>query len=153
MLAAPVAAALAWFVGHSQDQPLRPTSATIANDVTVPSTPASRASDLPQQTTPPVLSDEPKPPPAAISPSAKEPPKRPRSEKGTGRINCELEQWAEIFVDGHSIGVKEIASSITLPVGAHKLVFSNAKLGSRTVTVEVHKDATSNVHVDFESDK
>jgi serine/threonine-protein kinase len=90
------------------------------------------------------------PPVAAPAPAPAAPPAARAVEPGTGRLNCDLQQWAEVFVDGKSYGVKEIAARLDLPAGKHLLEFKNPNLGKRTRSVMIKRGQETVVHVDFD---
>ena len=52
-------------------------------------------------------------------------------------INCQMKQYAEVFVDGLSIGTKRIATKLTLQPGKHEIVFKNPKFGDRTMNIVI----------------
>jgi hypothetical protein len=54
----------------------------------------------------------------------------------TGRISVNAVPWADVSIDGTSVGQTPLAN-VTLPLGTHIVVFRNPDLGERRETVKV----------------
>jgi hypothetical protein len=54
----------------------------------------------------------------------------------TGRISVNAVPWADVSIDGASVGQTPLAN-VTLPLGTHTVVFRNPDLGERRQTVTV----------------
>ena len=65
-----------------------------------------------------------------------------------GSLSINAVPWAEVFVDGTSVGETPIGN-IQVPIGPHELVFRNPKLGERRETVVVTTRAPAKVGVDL----
>jgi hypothetical protein len=63
-----------------------------------------------------------------------------------GSVALNAVPWAEVFVDGQSVGETPIGN-LTLPIGVHEVVFQHPELGERraTITVTVGKPTTLGV--------
>jgi hypothetical protein len=68
-------------------------------------------------------------------------------------VHFALKQWAEIYVDGRSVGRKQNAAKIKLEAGSHELAFRNDEFGLRETTVIVKEGGVHRVEVDFEQGK
>ncbi len=78
-------------------------------------------------------------------------PEAPRPATGPGTLNCQLKQWAEVIVDGQSLGKKQIGAKIPLAPGKHDVVFKNAKFGERHATFAIKAGRETPCKVDFEN--
>ncbi|MGH9163804.1 MAG: PEGA domain-containing protein [Vicinamibacteraceae bacterium] len=65
-----------------------------------------------------------------------------------GRLRANATPWAEVFVDGRSLGETPIGQA-TLPLGRYELVFRHPTLGERRVSVTVRADEPAVATVDF----
>jgi hypothetical protein len=66
-----------------------------------------------------------------------------------GRINVNATPWAEVWIDGRSLGETPLAN-VEVPVGEHELVFRHPDLGERRQRVVVRADAVARVSTTFE---
>jgi serine/threonine-protein kinase len=70
-------------------------------------------------------------------------------DKGVGTVEFRIRPWAEIFVDGRSVGTSPIAP-IELSAGRHHVLFRNKNLDKeRAVTTNVLRGETTTVRVDL----
>ncbi|MPY88971.1 MAG: PEGA domain-containing protein [Luteitalea sp.] len=65
-----------------------------------------------------------------------------------GRLRVNATPWAEVLVDGRSLGETPIGQA-TLPLGQYELVFRHPKLGERRVPVTIRADRPAVATVDF----
>jgi hypothetical protein len=65
-----------------------------------------------------------------------------------GRLRANATPWAEVFVNGRSLGETPIGQA-TLPLGRYELVFRHPKLGERRVPVTIRADEPAVATVDF----
>ncbi|MCC6809439.1 MAG: protein kinase [Deltaproteobacteria bacterium] len=108
----------------------------------VPLPPAN--ADLPPPTETQAVS-VPKPVPA-VEPDD---PRPKRVEAGTGTLNLQLKQWAEVVIDGKSFGRKQIMATLTLPEGAHEIELKNDRYGARQKRINVKRGQELTLQVDF----
>jgi serine/threonine-protein kinase len=68
---------------------------------------------------------------------------------GVGTLALRVRPWAEIFVDGRSIGISPV-SPVELPAGRHSVLLRNKSLGKeRTVTTHIVRGETTTLRVDL----
>lgn len=124
------------------------------------SRPPAQPAAAPQAGPPPVVADpgparspaapsaSPSPPPSQRAEAHREPtPKRvaaqPRSPtrrpvEKLGKVRVQVRPWAEIFLDGKSLGVTPLLEPLEVPAGRQVFVLRNQELGvSRRVALEV----------------
>lgn len=65
---------------------------------------------------------------------------------GNGSVNINATPWAEVWVDGTSIGVTPLAK-VSLPLGEHVFVFRHPQLGERRRTARVRSNNVTSVTV------
>ncbi len=93
---------------------------------------------------------------AAVRSEPAPPPEEPRAPRpvvvppaSTGRVRFAVNPWAEVFLEGRSLGVTPMRWQ-ELPAGSHTFVFRNRELGvSRSVTAVVTPDQTTVLNVDL----
>jgi hypothetical protein len=73
---------------------------------------------------------------------------RPEWPRGTMAINAI--PWAEVLVDGTRVGETPIGG-VTVPIGAHEVLFRHPELGERRLTVTVTTGDPVKVGVDLRS--
>jgi hypothetical protein len=66
----------------------------------------------------------------------------------TGALNVNARPWADVLVDGASVGQTPLAN-LMLPVGPHQITFRHPQLGERRETVLVSAKAVNRVAVDL----
>ncbi len=66
----------------------------------------------------------------------------------SGTLSVNAAPWAEVFVDGHSVGVTPLGA-LSLTVGSHEIVWRHPQLGERRRTVVVGAQAPARVTMDF----
>jgi hypothetical protein len=66
----------------------------------------------------------------------------------SGTISVNALPWAEVFIDGRSVGTTPLAN-IAVPVGSHDVVWRHPELGERRQTVTVTAQAPTRIGVDF----
>lgn len=66
-----------------------------------------------------------------------------------GVLVIQLKQWAEVTVDGKSLGKKQNALSLTLPPGAHELEFKNDRYAPIVVRRTIRSGAEQELVVDW----
>lgn len=77
-------------------------------------------------------------------------PSAPTDALATGLLNVAARPWANVFVDGHPVGVSPVIG-LAVSAGTHRIRLENDALGvSRTVSVEVPADGRRNVSIDLE---
>jgi len=54
-----------------------------------------------------------------------------------GTVRLSVEPWAEVWVDGKSMGLTPPLTQLKLPAGAHKLQLRNGDLSPSELTVTV----------------
>jgi hypothetical protein len=65
-----------------------------------------------------------------------------------GTLSVNAVPWAEVFVDGHSVGVTPLGV-LSLPVGSHEVVWRHPQLGERRRTVVVGAQNATRIAMDF----
>jgi serine/threonine-protein kinase len=55
----------------------------------------------------------------------------------TGTLRLAVEPWAEVWVDGKSMGVTPPLTQLSLPAGAHRVQLRNGDLASKDIAVDV----------------
>jgi hypothetical protein len=63
-------------------------------------------------------------------------------------INLNALPWAEVWIDGRSVGETPIGN-LALGVGTHQILFRHPELGEKTVSTVVRADAPARVTVDL----
>jgi hypothetical protein len=66
----------------------------------------------------------------------------------TGTLSVNAAPWAEVFVDGRSVGVTPLGA-LSLPIGSHEVVWRHPQLGERRRTVVVGALTAARVTMDF----
>ena len=66
----------------------------------------------------------------------------------TGRLSVNAVPWAEVWVDGTSLGTTPLGD-VTVPIGAHELVFRHPQLGERRQTITVKAQTTARIGIDL----
>ncbi len=115
------------------------------DDPAVTEAPALRPSETPLHGLPPpavVERVEPLPPQSDVEAV-------PAAEQARGTLLCILKQWAEVWVDGKSIGRKQNAVQLDLPVGKHKLELRHPKYPPRELVVSIRKRQETQIEVDL----
>ena len=68
---------------------------------------------------------------------------------GTGTLAFRVRPWAEIFVDGRSVGISPVPP-VDLPAGRHHVLLRNTDIGKeRTITTSIARGETTTVRVDL----
>jgi serine/threonine-protein kinase len=65
-----------------------------------------------------------------------------------GTLSVNAAPWAEVFVDGRSVGVTPLGS-ISLPIGSHEIVWRHPQLGEKHQTVVVGAQTPARVTTDL----
>jgi hypothetical protein len=65
-----------------------------------------------------------------------------------GRVNINAAPWAEVWVDGRSMGETPIGN-LSLPLGEHEVVFRHPQFGEQRKTVVVRLDGVTRVSASF----
>jgi hypothetical protein len=65
-----------------------------------------------------------------------------------GRININAVPWAEVLIDGKSVGETPIGN-MSIPLGEHDIVFRHPQLGEVRRTTVVRSDAVARVSANF----
>jgi len=65
-----------------------------------------------------------------------------------GTLSVNASPWAEVFVDGRSIGTTPL-SDISLPIGSHEIVWRHPQLGEKRRTVVVSAQGPTRVTMDL----
>lgn len=66
----------------------------------------------------------------------------------TGTLSVNAAPWAEVFVDGHNVGVTPLGA-LSLPIGSHEVVWRHPQLGERRRTVVVGAQSPARVSMDL----
>jgi PEGA domain-containing protein len=66
-----------------------------------------------------------------------------------GRLNINAVPWAEVLIDGKSVGETPIGN-LSLPLGEHEIVFRHPQLGEQKRTVVVRADSVARVSASFQ---
>lgn len=66
----------------------------------------------------------------------------------TGTLSVNAAPWAEVFVDGHSVGVTPLGA-LSVPIGSHEVVWRHPQLGERRRSVVVGAQSTARVTMDL----
>jgi len=66
-----------------------------------------------------------------------------------GRININAIPWAEVLIDGKSVGETPIGN-LSIPLGEHEIVFRHPQLGEARQTAVVRSDAVTRVSANLE---
>jgi hypothetical protein len=66
-----------------------------------------------------------------------------------GRININAVPWAEVLIDGKSVGETPIGN-LSIPLGEHEIVFRHPQLGETRRTAVVRSDAITRVSANLE---
>jgi hypothetical protein len=66
----------------------------------------------------------------------------------TGRVSANASPWAEVWIDGHSVGETPLAN-LEVPIGEHEIVFRHPQLGEQRKNALVRTDTVTRVSVDF----
>jgi hypothetical protein len=67
----------------------------------------------------------------------------------TGTLQLNATPWAEVFVDGRSVGETPLAN-VPIPIGPHTLVFRHPELGEQSRSVVVTAESSTRVSVDLQ---
>lgn len=76
---------------------------------------------------------------SAANPPAKSTLKPAPAVLATGNVNLAISPWGEVFVDGVSRGISPPLSTLTLPVGSHRVIIRNGE-AEFSASVEVKAD-------------
>jgi hypothetical protein len=71
-----------------------------------------------------------------------------RVELPRGSLSVNALPWAEVSVNGQSLGETPIAD-VALPIGTHEVVFRHPELGERVSTVTVRQGVPTRVSMDM----
>jgi hypothetical protein len=66
-----------------------------------------------------------------------------------GRININAVPWAEVLIDGKSVGETPIGN-LSIPLGEHEIIFRHPQLGEQRRTVIVRSDAVARISANLE---
>ncbi|HEY7290953.1 MAG TPA: PEGA domain-containing protein [Vicinamibacterales bacterium] len=66
----------------------------------------------------------------------------------SGTLSVNASPWAEVFVDGRSIGLTPLGA-VSIPVGSHEVVWRHPQFGEKRRTVVVGAQATTRVTMDM----
>ena len=66
-----------------------------------------------------------------------------------GRLSINALPWAEVWIDDKLVGETPLGN-LSLPIGAHQLVFRHPQLGERRQSAVVRADAVSRVSVNLQ---
>ena len=69
-------------------------------------------------------------------------------ETPRGTLNVNALPWANVWVDGQSVGETPIGN-LSLPIGTHEVVFRHPDFGEQRRSVAVGVTGTARVAVDF----
>lgn len=72
-----------------------------------------------------------------------------RVEAGFGFLNIICSPWASVSVDGDSIGLTPLATSVELTGGRHEIVFSNPDFPQHSRSIEIKPGDTTNLDFSF----
>lgn len=125
---------------------------TLRDDPTpapVASVPAD-ALQLPDPTTPQPIAVPAPAAPERVSP----PPLLPKPDDQArapkkGTLLVTLDRWAEVFIDGKSVGEREGSTKLSLSTGRHELSFKNPKYPVKSVSVDVVAGSNTPLRVEL----
>jgi hypothetical protein len=66
----------------------------------------------------------------------------------TGRLSVNAVPWAEVFVDGATVGTTPLGE-LSVPIGSHEVVFRHPQLGERRQTVIVKAQSPVRIGMDL----
>jgi hypothetical protein len=66
-----------------------------------------------------------------------------------GRININAVPWAEVWIDGRSVGETPIGN-LSLPLGEHEIVFRHPQLGEQRRSAVVRADGVTRVSANLQ---
>jgi serine/threonine-protein kinase len=66
-----------------------------------------------------------------------------------GRLNVNARPWANVFIDGASVGQTPLAN-IAVRIGEHQILFRHPTLGERTQRIVITAKGLNRVAVDLE---
>jgi hypothetical protein len=65
-----------------------------------------------------------------------------------GSLSINALPWAEVLVDGESVGITPLAN-LSLPIGAHEVVWRHPELGERRQAVTVQAGTPARIGIDL----
>lgn len=138
-------------VATRRASPVTATTATAAPPAPPPAPPSS-GEPPPEEPAAPVTPAAPLASAAPVSTSrASRPERRPPrpASSGSGLLDVRVRPWAEVIVDGHSVGVSPMPP-IEVPAGRHVVVLKNPELHvERRVVADVARATTSTVRANL----
>jgi hypothetical protein len=132
----PVATDEAPLVAKAMATPARPQASTMAPAAPVAPV-APVAVPVPVPVTPTVATTVPAEAPKGMPAPATAAPASPTAAVAMGTVRLSVEPWAEVWVDGKSMGLTPPLTQLKLPAGAHKLQLRNGDLSPSELTVTV----------------
>ncbi len=73
------------------------------------------------------------------------------SEPETGYVQIVANPWAEVFIDGDSVGQTPLAIPLQLEVGSHEIQLRNEFYPAHTETIEIKRDETTHFRHDLDA--
>ena len=67
----------------------------------------------------------------------------------TGMLHLNATPWAEVMVDGNSVGETPLAN-VEVPIGSHRITFRHPQLGEHTRSIVVVADSSTRIGVDLQ---
>ena len=67
----------------------------------------------------------------------------------TGLLHVNATPWAEVLVDGNSVGETPLAN-IEVPIGSHRITFRHPQLGEQTRSIVVAAESSTRIGVDLQ---
>jgi tRNA A-37 threonylcarbamoyl transferase component Bud32 len=96
----------------------------------------------------------PGPAPTAVPPDAASPPRSarpaPRQPRGRGTVQLTTRPWAEVLVEGRSLGFTPRLRRFELPAGEHRVTLRNPLCRPRTLRLRLRPGETLLRHVELE---
>jgi hypothetical protein len=67
----------------------------------------------------------------------------------TGMLHVNATPWAEVLVDGNSVGETPLAN-VEVPIGSHRITFRHPQLGEQTRSIVVAAESSTRIGVDLQ---
>jgi len=83
-------------------------------------------------------------------PPEREPDAAPARNDRPGTLQVVLRQWADVSIDGKSIGRQQLGFKRPLPPGKYTLTFTNSDYKPRTQVVSIRSGDKTQLIIDFE---
>jgi hypothetical protein len=115
---------------QAADEPALPVPVPVPSAVPAPAASASVAAPASTSVAAPAAA-------LAVASNATAPAVKPAPPLAKGSLRLSVEPWAEVWVDGQSVGLTPPLKQLTLSAGTHRVELRNGDLAPHTVTVDV----------------